>query len=125
MFKRSRQIVEHEERSVLIDTPSNDAWEWMSRTQEDAALKTFLESTVDDDSSSMKIIDIESKYHLHKLHKATGINRVISWSTASSIALVVLLTVAYACRNHLTCGKLPLPTISRARSIGNPVSLNY
>ena len=61
VFKRNSQIVEHEERSVLIDTPSNDAWEWISRTQEDAALKTFLESMVDDDSSSMKIIDIESK----------------------------------------------------------------
>ena len=58
MFKRNRQVFEHEERSVLIDTPSNDAWEWMSRTQEDAALKTFLDSMADDDSSSMKIIDI-------------------------------------------------------------------
>ena len=44
VFKRNRQIVEHEERSVLIDTPTSDTWEWMSGTREDAELGAFSEN---------------------------------------------------------------------------------
>ena len=82
-----------------------------------------METMADENSDGMKVIDIEAKYHLHKLHKVAGINRVISWSTVSNNALVILLTVAYACRNPLVCGKLPFPAITMARSNENPVSL--
>ena len=81
-----------------------------------------LEAMADDNPDGMKVIDIEAKYNLHKLHKVAGVNRVISWSTVSSIALVILWTVTYACRNHLVCGKLPFPAITMARSNENPVS---
>ena len=67
--------------------------------------------------------DIKAKYNLHKLHKVTKVNRFISWGTVSSIALVILLTVAYVCRNHLPCGRLEFPAITMNRSNETPVSL--
>ena len=47
VFKRNRQIVEYEERSVLVDSPiSEPTWEWISGTQH-AELGAFLETMAD------------------------------------------------------------------------------
>ena len=71
VFKRNRQIVEYEEKSVLVDSPiSEPTWQWISGTQ-DAELGAFSETMADENSDGMKVIDIKAKYNLHKLHKVT------------------------------------------------------
>ena len=59
VFKRDRQIVEYEERYVLVGIPiSEPTWKWISETQ-DAELGAFLETMADESSDGMNVIDVK------------------------------------------------------------------
>ena len=97
VFKRNMQIIEYEERSVLVDTPiSKPTWEWISETQ-DAELGAFLETMANENSDGMKVIDIKKKKLFPKITASTA-NSPANNDTITIIVLLSYLSERYPTR---------------------------
>ena len=77
-------------------------WKLLSEKAEKDTLKPFLDEMLENKATGMKIPDIESKFHLHKLYRKTTLTRNIFSSVSGFIGLVVISVMAYACRNNFT-----------------------
>ena len=63
--------------AVLVDTPAFSMGKLLSEEAKKDTLKPFLDEILEDKVTGMKIPDIESKFHLHKLYRKTTLTRNI------------------------------------------------
>ena len=105
VFKRNRQLVEKEVAAVLVDSPSANIWDLLSKKAQDEEIKPFLDLMLQEEEKGIRVADIESKFNLHKLHHKTSVTTNLFSSISGVLVVLIIIVFLYACRHNLTCGK--------------------
>ena len=90
LFKHSRELFSKTLNPQLISAPGSDIFNLLEQNSINTEVKNFLE-TMADKPIALKPIDIEHKFHLHKLqHKTQFMTKAFS-STAGFIGVILIV----------------------------------
>ena len=85
----------------------------------DEELNSFLSQMIKRDNKGVKLVDIESKYSLHKLHHKTNLTQQIFSAMTSLILMIAAVIILYICRKNLT----QICSTKRPNGRGQPIPM--
>ena len=119
VFSRARQLIGEEIRPIYVNAMEGTMTQLLQQDPIDDELNSFLSQMIKRDNKGVKLVDIESKYSLHKLHHKTNLTQQVFSAMTSLILMIAAVIILYICRKNLT----QICSTKRPNGRGQPIRM--